>query len=126
MSEEFLSFQKFPQQEDALELVKILAQNNIVADIEDTSKYFDPTFAYNKVCNYFVVKIKGKDFNHANEVIDSIYSKQIENAPPDYYLYGFDDTELADIIKKPDEWGRFDYLFAQKLLKERGRNLNDS
>lgn len=123
---QLLTFEKFSDKTDAIELSTLLAQHNIQSEIEDTSKYFDPSFAFNTANNYFAIKIAGKDFAEANKIVDERYKGLLSNIPNDYYLYQFTDIELAEILHKPDDWGRIDYLLAQKILKERGRQLSDS
>ena len=38
-------------------------------------------------------------------------------------MFTFSDDELIDILKHPDEWGRFDFLLSQKILKEKGKAI---
>jgi hypothetical protein len=50
----------------------------------------------------------------------------LDEVDKDYYLFSFSDAELAEIISRPDEWGHLDYQLAQKILKERGKGIDDS
>lgn len=38
----------------------------------------------------------------------------------------FSNEELFEILEKSDEWSKFDYVLAQKLLKERGQDINEN
>ncbi len=49
----------------------------------------------------------------------------INNVDDDYYLLSFTDDELYDILVKSDEWSEFDYSLSKKLLKERGKSVDD-
>jgi ATP-dependent Zn protease len=39
-------------------------------------------------------------------------------------LFDFTDQELYDILAKPDEWSAFDYQLSQRILKERGKEID--
>jgi hypothetical protein len=39
-------------------------------------------------------------------------------------LFNFSDEELFDHLAKPDEWLAFDYQLAQKILDERGKQVD--
>jgi hypothetical protein len=47
-----------------------------------------------------------------------------ESLDKDYYLLSFSDAELTEILQKPDEWSYNDYLWAQEILKQRGKELD--
>ena len=48
----------------------------------------------------------------------------METVDKDHYLFGFTDEELFEIISKPDEWNEFDFQLAKKILRERGKEIN--
>ena len=37
----------------------------------------------------------------------------------------FTDEELYDVLLKSDEWNKFDYTLAQKLLSDRGKSIDE-
>jgi hypothetical protein len=121
---QFLTFQKFNDEVALLELETILNDNNIEYLLEDTSSSFDPSFANNVLAKEYRIKLKKQDFERANNLLEQISMDQIDSVDKDYYLFGFTDLELIEIITKRDEWGQFDFLLAQKLLKERGKEIN--
>lgn len=121
--EQFVTFQKFNDQGAALELGILLRENQIEYLFEDTSASFDPFFTHNELAKEFRIKLQKKDFEKADSLLQIIYSKQIESVDKDYYLMDFTDIELMEIVTKRDEWGQFDFLLAQKLLKERGKEI---
>jgi len=43
-----------------------------------------------------------------------------------HYLFEFTNEELYEILEKPDEWNYIDYKLAQKILKERGKDINEN
>lgn len=122
VNEQYLTFQKLSTQDLADEFAELLSANNIDFVIEDTSG-FDTTFTNSEVNKEFRVKLKKEDFEKANTLLLQISAKQLNNVDKDYYLFDFTDDELIEVVTKPDEWGQFDYLLAQQLLKERGKEI---
>lgn len=120
---QFVTFQKFNDQEAASELGSLLKENNIEYLLEDCSASFDPSFANSTLGKDFRIKLKKQDFEKADNLLQNISLKQFDTVDKDYYLFGFTDSELMEIITKRDEWGQFDFLFAQKLLKDRGKEI---
>lgn len=51
--------------------------------------------------------------------------KKLDEIDTDYYLFGFSNDELLDLIAKSDEWSKLDYLLAQKILRDRGQGLSE-
>ncbi len=122
-TEQFVTFQKFNDKELALELAAFLKENTIEYLLEDTSTPFDATWANNEFEKEFRIKLKKEDFEKADSFLQNITLGQIETVDKDYYLFDFTDDELMEIITKRDEWSQFDFLLAQKLLKERGKEI---
>ncbi len=121
----FLTYQKFNYKGEAAELGDLLADHKIEHFIEDTSSSFDPSFSNNELNKEFRIKLKKQDFEKADKLLLAISADQISAIDKDYYLFEFSDEELMDILKKSDEWSKFDYLLAQKILKGRGQEIND-
>ncbi len=118
----YLTFQRFSDKDAASELIEILKQHDIDFVLEDSSASFDPTFADSEAKEY-KVKLKKENFEKADKLLLQLASQQIDKVEKDYYLFEFTDEELIEIITKPDEWSKFDYLLAQKLLKDRGKEI---
>ena len=120
----FVTYQKFNELSQANELTDLLKQNNIEFVVEDYSISFDPSFANNETDREYRIKIKKEDFEVADQLVNKITAEEIKSVDEDYYLYEFTDQELIEVVVKSEEWSRFDYLLAQKLLKERGKEIN--
>jgi hypothetical protein len=121
--EQYLTFQKFSDKDSATELAEVLEASNIDFVVEDTSG-INTTFTNSDAHKEFRLKLKKEDFERAHALLLQISSKQLASVDKEYYLFGFTDEELIEIVTKPDEWGQFDYLLAQRLLKERGKEIN--
>jgi hypothetical protein len=125
-NEKYITYRKFSDQESAVNLEKILRDEEIEAYIENTSTAFDPGFSRNELNNEYRVKIKGAEFEQADNVLKKIAYDDLEEVDHSHYLFKFSDDELMDIIKKYDEWSEYDYLLAQKILAERDKEISIS
>ena len=72
----------------------------------------------------FTIKLRKGDFDKAENIIIEISKKQIEGIDSDYHLFQFTDEELMEVIFKSDEWSPLDLVLAQKILKERGKEID--
>ncbi len=124
MDKEFLTFQKFYDKDDALAFAELLRENNITCLIDDNSMVFEGTFAYNPLDKEFIIKLQKKDFEKADDILLQISSTELDEVAPDYYLLSFTDQKLMEILMNNDAWSRFDFLLAQKILKQRGKEVN--
>jgi hypothetical protein len=122
--EELLTFQKFTAKEDAAELETILKDHKIVYELEGDSTSIDANFIGNAASTEFRIMLKWNDFEKANQLLQDVLLKELEQVDPDHYLFQFSDEELFEILGAKDEWSQYDYLLAQKLLKERGKDIN--
>jgi hypothetical protein len=119
---EFVTYQTFNDRALALDLANILKENKIQYEFDDTGN-FDPAFSNNELNKDCRIKIRSQDFQKADSILMDIYSRQIDEAPADYYLFKFTDDELMDLIEKRDEWSKYDYLLALKILKQHGKEV---
>ncbi|GGI24382.1 hypothetical protein [Pedobacter mendelii] len=71
-----------------------------------------------------MVKIKSSDFEKADKVLTAISAKDVSAVDQNHYLFNFTDEELRDILLKSDEWSKYDYLLAQKILQDRGHKID--
>ena len=124
MNKKFAEFQRFNSEAELEKCVKILIENNIEYLIEDVSINLDPVLSSNKLGIEFLLKIDQVNFEKANNILDELYSFEIDEIESDYYLFSFSDDELLDVIIKSDEWNKFDVQLAQKILKEKGKGLS--
>ena len=49
----------------------------------------------------------------------------MEQEVDDFYLQGFSDKELMDLLTEPENWSAIDYHNAVRILKERGMSVTD-
>lgn len=121
---EFITYEKFATVPELKELVELLEANNIPYELEDDIQLVDANFANPKHHRDYRIKLQGADFERVTELRNNIEIPELDEIDPDYYLLDFTDEELIDLISKQDEWSPFDFQLAQKLLKDRGREIS--
>ncbi len=124
MTEFLKEYKTFTTADEAQEYTKVLDKNNIAYFLKKTTPVFDPAFAGNTDNGAVVLKLYATDFVKANKVFDEAQLMDIETIDKDYYFFSFTDDELMDFIVKKEEWNEFDYVLAQKLLRERGKEVS--
>lgn len=123
MNKSFVVFQSFSDAGLAATIASRLQEQGVPFELEDTSSPIDPLIIGSDMNADIRLKLRPEDFGKGQDVLDAFYAPQLASVEPDYYLFDFDDKELEEIVRNPYEWGRFDYLLAQKLLKERGHEV---
>ncbi|WP_294220347.1 hypothetical protein [uncultured Chryseobacterium sp.] len=124
MSNELSVYRKFIYKDDALELAKILEENHFVYELTDNSSKLDSSFGGDINTKQYELKIRKDDFIEVEKIEEMLVKKDLENVEETYHLFDYSDEELIEIVTKKDEWNKFDYLLAQKILKERGKEIN--
>ena len=120
----FSLYRKFISKADALELIEILKENNIDFLLEDNSMRVDSSFGSSDNNSEFLLKIDKNNFEKVEKLEEDLIKDSLEKIDKDYYLFEYSDEELTDVLVKKEEWSKFDYLLAQKILKERGKEIN--
>lgn len=121
--DEFVTFERFNSKNEASALGEFLEKKGIDFLIEDNSANVDLTFSGN-LEKEFRVKLHPDDFEKAQKAVEESMNDELQDIPADYYLLSFSDAELLDVIAHKDEWSAFDFMLAQKLLRDRGRELS--
>ena len=126
MEPEFITYQKFNDPALANDLAELLDGHNIPFRIQEETSGFDPSFVMSNAAVDYAVKIKSADFEKANQLRKEYETKNLDSVETDYYLFGFTDDELMEVLTKADEWSTFDVVLGRKILVERGKNISDA
>lgn len=124
--EDLIVLRKFHTLEEASGIVEILEKNKIYYRLEKSNAANDVVFAGNTLDTELHLKIKPEDMESTEKILEEVTEVNIEKLDKDYYLFSFQDDELMDILRKPDEWSMNDYLWAQEILKQRGKEVDQS
>jgi hypothetical protein len=120
MNESMQTFQLFHDRQAAEQLGQLLQEHHIPFEIVKLKRYFDPSFAFNKFEPDVQLQLRPSDFTTARQIIATYYKTVLDQVDRNYYLWRFTDRELLEIMRKPDEWGIYDQVLAQRILHERG------
>lgn len=126
MSNEYLTFLTFNNEQQALNTILFLEENQIDVELENERKYFDISYSFNKFNADIKLKIKGQEFEKANGIIDDYFQKQIHLIDNDYFIYKFTNEELIEVVKNKDNWGHLNYLLAKDLLSKNNIIIPDN
>ena len=119
-----ISLRSVATQEEAEALVKVLADNDIISKITKDSGDLDYVFQGEAPTNKFEVHINEDDHQKAETLLTDLAKEDLNSVDKDYYLFAFSDDELIDVLIKKNEWNEFDVLLSQKILEERGVDIN--
>jgi hypothetical protein len=123
---ELLTYRRFADREQAEALASILAKHSIGFEMEEYQQSLDSVYVGNNPFDAkFHVKIKGEDFDRADLILLRESDQTLEQVSSDHYLFQFTDQELYDVLSKPDEWNELDYKLAAKILKDRGKEMDE-
>lgn len=127
MSETYSIFRTFSNTEQVSELQQVLSEHGIETIIDNNSPPVDVTFTGGGSINHKIeVRIKPSDFKKAEKILEQTAEQHLNDIIPGYYLLDFTDDELYDVLLKYDKWNTFDYTLAQKLLKDRGKQVDEA
>jgi len=122
---EFVLFQSFFTEDEAASIIEPLKENGIDYQLERSKELLDRAFIGDNLEKKVFLKIKSSDFSKANEILNARILQNITALEKDYYLFSFTNEELNEILRRPDEWSRQDFLIARKILGERGQYINE-
>ncbi|HEY0656350.1 MAG TPA: hypothetical protein VGD65_24625 [Chryseosolibacter sp.] len=123
---EFSTYKTFYEQDSAIALADILKANNIDYEIAEDRESLDSLYGDKHLSRQFLVKLKKDDFARVDALVLASVEEQVTSIDRDHYLFQFTDDELFEILTKPDEWSALDFQLAKKILKERGKDINET
>lgn len=122
---EYVAFQSFYSEQEASVLSELFSQAGIDNMIVKGKPIVDELIVGQDMDNKIFLKIKSSDFNKANKILETQITNNISQLDSDHYLYSFSNEELFEILSKPDEWSKQDFLLAKRILHERGVTLSE-
>jgi len=122
----FLTYRQFPEREQADNFAAVLKENDIPFTIVEDRDNLDAIYGDRQFQRMFLVKVRDIDFSRTEKVMLEKNQQSLNDVETDHYLFSFTDEELYDILAKRDEWNEFDFLLAQKILRDRGHEVNEA
>ena len=124
---EFVKFKSLPDEYQANDYAELLREAGIPVKLSDNVSSLDHTFGGQVLNDAYIVQIPSSYFKQAQKVIQEDVNRAIKELEgEDYYLFQFSDEELYNIILKPDEWSELDHQLSLKILKQRGKTVDQS
>jgi hypothetical protein len=120
----FVKYREFNDPDSADTLADMLITNEIAFEVAQDRDSLDSLYGDRHQRHRFYIKLKQQDFAKADSILLNESKKQLDTVGADHYLFSFTDEELFEILAKHDEWNEFDYVLAQKVLKDRGKDIN--
>jgi hypothetical protein len=122
---EFSNYKTFHEQEAAAAFTQLLQDNRVEFEIVEDRESLDSLYGDKHLARQYFVKIQKQDFSHVDAILAADTQHQLAQIDRGHYLFDFSDEELFEILSKPDEWSVLDFHLAKKILKERGKDIND-
>ncbi len=116
-------FRRFGRAAEAAEFADELSALGFESEIVVDAPYQDPLIVGNGTV-WHLVKLHPDLFDQAEAALLEKASQAKHDFPDDHYLHQFSDEELAGILVKPDEWSPQDAVWAQELLRQRGKPMS--
>lgn len=120
---DFVTFRRFTEESSAKELMQVLQENGLDYVWTQERDSLDGLYGDKVFKKEILVKINRHDFATADKILLEESSEALNDVGSDHYLFSFTNEELVDLISKADEWSEFDFLLAQRILKQRGVEL---
>ena len=126
MSNEFVTYRKFTDISSATSFAELLKQHHIDFKLQDNNHAYVKVVGYHAIDLGITLNIKSSDFEAADKILKQYYVDNLHHVDGDYYIFGFSNEELKEIVDNPYDWGQFDLELARKLLKDKGIEYSDS
>lgn len=119
-----IAYQKFRSPEAAQPLLALLDEQRIAYEAHHAPARFSAVLGTTSA-EQFVVSLLPKDFTRVRQLEEAQAAASQPDLPSDYYLFGFSNPELWELLGQPDAWSSRDVALAAQLLRERGQNVSD-
>ncbi|WP_207512809.1 hypothetical protein [Longitalea luteola] len=116
----YATYEKFFNPEQAAPVLSVLKEQRIPHEFAAIGKQVDQLITGGGPAYLYEVRMPADQFETVNRLLREKMHVHLDDIDPDHYLFSFDDIELVEILKKPDEWGRLDYAIAREILESRG------
>ncbi|PZR21519.1 MAG: hypothetical protein DI539_07880 [Flavobacterium psychrophilum] len=124
MSQNYVSFKKYPDAKEARAIQQLLIDNGIECTFIDGGSAMGSAMS-GELSKEYELQLHPDNFEQAQTLLEKEAEKMMSDLPEDYYLLSFTDEELREVVVKHYEWSEFDYMLARKLLAERGHGIDE-
>lgn len=115
----FIEYLKFPDFDIALEYTRILEENGIPFELDDSAMRFNVHASYETWDKNYILRLHESDIERAEKLFDQQLKKEVQEITEEHYLYSFADKDILEIIANQNEWSKTEVALALKIAKER-------
>ena len=116
-------FDKYFTKEDAEYYNNLFLTNGLNPLVDTPKESFNAIFGNTQIDLQYVLRLPAEEFIKASRCIENEIRKA--GLPDDYYLNNFDDKELYEIQKNPENWSRQDVITAKIILENRNIPIDE-
>lgn len=121
---DFIAYHAYPNPAVAQDLLALLEEQHILYK----QHYAPPRFSVitgTTTAEEFVISLRPEDFTRVRALEEAQADAALAQLPSDYYLFGFSNAELWELLRQPAAWSSHDVALASRLLRERGETVTD-
>lgn len=122
---EFKTFMSLTDTSQVDEILSIFEKYKLDFKTQDTSKDFDPSMAYNKANDSFLIMLKQQDFEKASQLLEENLKFNIDDISPEHPFFTYNRNELEDVIINNEDFHPLDVRFAKYLMQKNVYELNE-
>jgi hypothetical protein len=112
----YFTYARFQTMDDAEMLTDMLTRHSVKYRIEHEANQLDKIYLGESLDPLFVIKIQQKDFRGVNKLLSSQAEADIQHPQFHHYFRGYDQHELEEVIRNPNDWNAYDHRMAVLLL----------
>jgi len=121
---DLLAYHSYPNPAVAQSLVALLEEHGIEFKTHHAPARFSAVLGATTP-EQFVVSLRPEDFVRVRQLEESHAADSLAELPADYYLFGFSNAELWEVLSQPAAWSSHDVALASRLLRERGETVTE-
>ena len=121
---DFITYHAYPNPAVAQDLLALLDEQHILYKQHYAPSRFS-VITGTTTAEEFVISLQPKDFTRVRALEEAQAAAALAHLPSDYYLFGFSNEELWELLRQPAAWSSHDVALASRLLRERGEPVTE-
>ena len=117
---QYTTYRQFLSEEEAAPYIALLNEKSVPHELVKLKQAVSSVIAGDLSEPGWELKLLPEQFETVTRLFEEYTQVDIRDLDKDHYLFSFSETELKEILQKPDEWSAGDYLAAQQVLQQRG------
>lgn len=123
---QFVKYDTFTTDTEVKSLTHVLDTHKIRYQIEELPIIMTSSLSMGDDFKEYTLKVHSDDFLSVENLHIELIEQSIKIIPEDYYLTDYSNNDLIHILKKSDEWSKYDFVIAKIILRSRGEQIDES